>query len=409
MEQVFKSRTLRAVIAAGLVAFGLWGFAPYVFKDVASSAYVNAELMRVSTPVAGVLSTRLPASGSYLRQEQRLHLVTARTPDRSRLDDLERQAATADATAAMMGDQLAELARSDGAMRRRGQLFNAATLQNLAGRAHVAEAEAAACRAREQEADDRLARTRQLAEKGFATGASLRSAANAVQSARESCKAALADIEIVRVAGAAARQGVYLNDGASDASYEDQEHQRLMLRRQELMTELMRAQSAQAQLSAQVRDERIRYARAAGFEAVLPADHLVWSVQASPGSQVGEGQTLLDLADCRNRFVVVAMPARKIEGLHVGDVAQIRLLGSGAWSTGHVRRILGGAAKEGARLLAAEAPSPGARGFTVEVALDTVGASDARRSCDIGRPAEVRFDNPMLGRAVASLDRRDRF
>jgi hypothetical protein len=37
------------------------------------------------------------------------------------------------------------------------------------------------------------------------------------------------------------------------------------------------------------------------FDMNLPAGYLVWSVQASPGSAIVEGQTILELANCRNR------------------------------------------------------------------------------------------------------------
>ena len=405
MERIIRSRGARILFAATLVAAGAWGFAPYIFRDVANSAFINTELTRISTPVAGVLSPSAPRSGAYIAKDRRLELVAARTPDRSRLDDLEQQAAVANSTVALMERQLGEISNTDHTLKGRSGVYRAATLSNLASRTREAEAEAAACDANRHDQMQRLERTRSLAASGYATHAALRSAEDGLRAAEQTCKATLAAIDGARITQDAARTGVYLNDGANSASYEDQERDRLMLRRQDLEIQLVRARAVQAQVGGQLAQERARYARAARFDAVLPADHLVWNVQASPGAQVGEGQVLMDLADCRDRFVVVSMPARKIERMRVGDVAQVRLLGSGRWTEGRVRRITGGAAREDQRLLAAAVPAPGARMFSVEVAIAGQRADDGRRSCDIGRPAEVRFDDTVFTRSFAMLTR----
>jgi hypothetical protein len=118
---------------------------------------------------------------------------------------------------------------------------------------------------------------------------------------------------------------------------------------------------------------------------------------------VVEGQTLMTVADCRNRFVVVELPARKIEHLSVGDTARVRLLGSDRWQDGRVRRITGGAARQDMRLFAAEMPRPGTQSFTVEVSLPSSALTDQRRSCDIGRPADVRFGGSRLNGSDSRL------
>jgi multidrug resistance efflux pump len=407
MEKLFRSRIARAALAAAVIAAGVWGFAPYVLKDVATSAYVNAELTRVATPVAGVLTEGLPQEGAFLSKDARLRLVTARTPNRARLDDLEQQAALAASTVDLMEAQLAELGRDDATLKARSAVFKAASVGRLGGRVQQAEAEAAACEARRRELQDKFSRAQRLAEQGFVSDAGLRSAKDAADAGTETCKAARANLVAIRVEGEAAQKGVFLSDGANDAPYAEQQRARLMLRRQELMTELVKARASQAQLTAQVAAERQLYARATSYEAVLPAGHLVWTVEARPGSEVVEGQPLMTVADCRNRFVVVELPARKIERLGVGDAARVRLLGSDHWQTGRVRRITGGAARQDMRLFAAEMPRPGPRSFTVEVSLDETAVVDQRRSCDIGRSADVRFDGPLMGgpdRRVAAAD-----
>lgn len=407
MEKLFRSRVARGVFAAALVAVGLWGFAPYLLHDVATSAYVNAELTRVSTPVAGVLTDGLPTEGAYIRRNAHLRLVTARTPDRSRLDDLEQQTSLAASSVGLVRTQLEEIRQEDAELGRRSAFFRDATLQQLDDRRRQAKADLAGCAARLQEQQDKLARTRQLAAKGFVSDAALRSSQDTFDSGRESCNSASAALDAVKTQTNAASRGVYLNDGNNDAPYAEQQRGRLMLRRQELMTELVRGQAALSQLQGQLAQERARFARAANYEAVLPADHLVWNVEARPGSDVAEGQPLMELADCRNRFLVVELPARKIEHLTVGDPARVRLLGSNRWMSGQVRRITGGAAQQDKRMFAANIPKPGPHSFSVEVSLSGTEPTAGRRSCDIGRTADVRFGGGLgsdTSSRVAALD-----
>lgn len=133
-----------------------------------------------------------------------------------------------------------------------------------------------------------------------------------------------------------------------------------------------------------------------GFAPVLPADHLVWGVQSQAGAPVAAGQTLLELADCRNPIVVVEMPARMIERLKLGDQARVRLLGSDQWMDGSVQRIVGGTSDYDPSM-AVTGPTPHPRTFRAEVVLTTPRSPDASRSCDIGRQAEVRFSRGWTG------------
>ena len=138
------------------------------------------------------------------------------------------------------------------------------------------------------------------------------------------------------------------------------------------------------------------------YDLTLPPSHVIWSVAASPGSAVIEGQTLLDLADCGSRFVAVELPARDFEQIKAGDRAAVRLIGSNDWTEGKVRQVRGSAARADDRLLAAQVPTPNAGNITVEVSLERdVMPADGNGFCDIGRMAEVRFDRSIFGLAQA--------
>ena len=163
---------------------------------------------------------------------------------------------------------------------------------------------------------------------------------------------------------------------------------------------MLQQNSIAKQLAAELAEERDRIDRIGHSDVSLPADHVVWSVSASPGSTVTEGQAILDLADCAHRFVVVDLPEREFEQIKANDPASVRLVGSDEWRQGKVRQVMGSAARTDDRLLAAQVPGPTTSSITVEVELLQDQAQAERNSfCNIGRMAEVRFHRTGFGLA----------
>src|SRR4029079_14478737 len=110
-------------------------------------------------------------------------------------------------------------------------------------------------------------------------------------------------------------------------------------------TELLNETSKARQLAAAITEESERLARSNRFELRLPVDNVIWTTGASPGSTVVEGQFIMDLADCRHRFIAVELPERVFEQVKTGDRASIRLVGADAWVEGLVRQERGSAAR----------------------------------------------------------------
>ena len=95
LQQLVRRRPVRLALAAGLIATSVWTFIPYVNYRIASSAFVNAELVRVAAPIAGQLTLDLPRKGDFLDQPTALPLIEARAPDQRHLVHLESQHAVA--------------------------------------------------------------------------------------------------------------------------------------------------------------------------------------------------------------------------------------------------------------------------------------------------------------------------
>ncbi|WP_164157924.1 HlyD family secretion protein, partial [Sandarakinorhabdus rubra] len=227
-----------------------------------------------------------------------------------------------------------------------------------------------------------------LAQQRFATFTQRdRLRAQAAASARR-CAALADQAEAMAIETTAAGQGLYLAGAAMDAPYADQQRDRLLLRRQELEIIAADAEARLAALALQISAEEQRLARATAFDAVLPAGTVIWSQPAPRGTTVAPGASLIELADCRRRYVEVTLPERRMESILPGERVAVRLIGSEDWLEGRVASAVGAAARRDGAMVAAN-PDKDARALTVLVALPPP-ASLARR-CDVGRLAEVRF------------------
>jgi len=398
VERFIRSRAVRRALALGIIALGGWALLPYVTYRIASSAFVNAELVRVAAPIAGQLSPSLPRKGDYFQHARSIPLVEARSPDRRHLMGLDQQIAVSSKRAELARRQLEEIAELDRKLRDRGEDYRLGVVARLSHEIGETEAERGGCLAEARQRNEVTGRMETLVKLGISS--KIRSAeAQASQEATVTrCQMADERLQRLKTELVAAEKGLYLRGDANDVPYSQQQRERLVLRRQELETDLLQNSSRSAQLAAEIAEERTRLDRLDHYDLALPAAHMVWSVAASPGSMVVEGQPVFDFADCERRFIVVELPERDFEKIKAGDAAAVRLIGSQEWKTGKVRQVRGSAAYADDRLLAARVPRPDPGNITVEISLPSDETSvDRSGSCDIGRLAEVRFERRANG------------
>jgi multidrug resistance efflux pump len=398
LQQFIRSRNVRIGLAAVLVASGTWALLPYATYRIAPSAFVNAELLRLAAPIPGRLTQDLPHKGDFFAQPVTMPLINSLSPDRRHLLDLDREYALAQEHVTLAQRQLEEIATADRDLKNRVEAYRAGMVERLHNEIAEADTEKTGCLAEAQQRQDVGSRMEKLVQSGSAS--QIRSAeAQAVREATMTrCEMAQARWRRLSEELASAEKGVFLQGGANDVPYSQQQRDRLLLRRQELETMALEGKTRSRQLSAEIAAEQTRIDRLAHADLTLPEAHVVWSVSASPGSTVTEGQTLVDLADCAHRFVAVEIPERDFERIKAGDAAYVRLIGGSDWTEGTVKRIRGSAARTDDRLLAAQVPNPDAGNVTVEVELPADTATADRNSfCNIGRLAEVRFQRMHFG------------
>ncbi|WP_310496155.1 HlyD family secretion protein [Sandarakinorhabdus sp.] len=388
-ETIIRSRRLRMAAAVAMAATALWAFSPYVTSEVGGEAYVSAPLIRIASPIAGMVASDLPAAGTALRRAETRLMVTAHGVDTSALLALRGEAAALAASLALTERQIGELRLAGARLSGRSRAFGAAAQDRLGASLAAARDDVTACHAESAEAVLQRDRTETLAAQRFATFTQRDRARAVAASAAARCAALAGRAQALDIEGRAAAHGLYLAGAAMDASYGDQQRDRLVLRRQELESIAANARTRLAQLDGQIAAEDLRTRRAAAFAALLPASTIVWSQPAARGTSVAAGGSLIELADCQRRYVEVSLPERRMEAILPGARAKVRLIGSDQWQNGHVASVMGAAGRPDGAMVAAN-PDHDARALTVTVALPPP-VTLARR-CDVGRLAEVRFD-----------------
>ena len=93
IETLIGSNRLRLALATGMAALGLWAFAPYVTSEVGGEAYVNAPIIRMASPIPGIVAADLPPSSTAIAAAITARLVTARSLDTGPLAALKGQQA----------------------------------------------------------------------------------------------------------------------------------------------------------------------------------------------------------------------------------------------------------------------------------------------------------------------------
>jgi len=344
VEGLIRNRTARLCLAAAFIAFGTWSFLPYIVYRVAPTAFVNAELLRITAPINGQLTSDLPKKGDLADPSIKTMLIQNLTTDRSRLVGLKQEFEDAKAKADLAKSQIAELAAADKALAMRTSEYKTALTNRFDVALNEIEQELNACRQEEEVRRNAMEMAEEMVAKQLLSKTRLNVIKGDYYRAEAACKAVSQREQMLKAERDASVKGTFIQDGVA-SPFSEQERSRLILSRQQLERELLDARSRIEQLKAEIAALGAHQESIEQYGVALPGGYIVWSILASPGSAVVEGQTIMELADCRNPFVVVQFPERELASIQIGDLASVRLIGEDQWQRGQVRRVRGSAAR----------------------------------------------------------------
>jgi hypothetical protein len=256
LARPIRSKSARVVLASVLLGVSAWAFVPYFQYRIAPSAFINAELLRVTAPIAGRLTQDLPRKGEFITLPEKVTLIASTATDRGHLLDLERQYAASKDSAELARNQLDEILAFDAELGKRNEAYRSGMISRMSHVVEEADAERTGCLAEAHQRIEVGSRMQALVDAGTATQIRTAEALATQEATSTRCRMAEARFERLKGELKAAQDGVFLSDGSNDVPYSQQQRDHLILRRQELQTVLLQEARRIEQLTAEITEER---------------------------------------------------------------------------------------------------------------------------------------------------------
>jgi multidrug resistance efflux pump len=322
---------------------------------------------------------------------------------------LEAKLATAQQQILVIDRKIAELSTLRTQLQMRNQLHREATLARLETLIGATTAELNRAKAVMERTQHELSRAKTLSARGLLAQATLDDAVLAEQQARFEVERFSASLKRLNVERTAAKNGVLLGEGYSDAPYSQQRIDELSARVIEAKAERDSMQQTQQELASRLGEEQRREATIRTYTVSAPITGLVWNLHIAADGVVARNAPLADAVDCRHALVEAIVPERRYDDVQIGEKVEVKLLGNSRKIPGTVHAVRGPSAVVNRDSLAASlTPHRTGEAMTVSVAIDPDGLQQvAKGVCQIGRSAKVYFDHTgesgFSGQRLASL------
>lgn len=391
-----------AVIGLGGVL--VWALMPYATSYVSTSAVVNAPLASVSSPFDGRITEPSNAVGTAVEPGDALIRIESQRRDRRYLEQLRGRRTVLTERIRAIERQRSALKQAARNMRERLARYRKGTVNRLEARKREVTAALQAAKARASRAARDARRSGDLVGKGFVSEVTHDRNETDRRIGSAQVRELQAQLARIQLDLEAAKQGTFLRDGFNDVPYSQQREDEIALRLVELAGKRAELAIELSSVEDQLDAEADRLAKLETFQPQAPGYGVVWKSSGIGGEFVAPDQEVVQIADCENRFVEVAVRERHFDDIRTGDRARVQLKGSDRVIWAKVVALRGAGARGEHERLAAKVPALISGQLRVLVSLEGVGLGrDASSFCHIGRTAEVRFPRgtAKIGRIIA--------
>jgi multidrug resistance efflux pump len=388
LTRLTANRTLWRLALAILFIVPLLLVVPHFRSLVVRNAVVTAYFKSLRAPIDGDVVEVTVSPGELVKAGQPAMLIVNPRVDRSRVARLQVLRDEAERQVSAQQEAVAELRKMADARQTELGRYVESLFDEMETEKKVLVERAAAFEAAVKEAENSLARARQLFSRKNVSRASLEAAEAKFQDARAA--RTQNTLELQRLG----KQLEDLGQGIFQTEVPDGALQTLFLA-QELSVELTRENRELRQMKVHLHATEAEL-EAAGealkrqSEATVrvPPGMTIWHTDVTQGSSVAVGTKLLSYVDCSNLLLDIAVDDATLELIRPGDEVRVRLFGRPGYVDGTVRLVRGSASLAESDDLAAVVQDRGLRAGRVLAALDDPAlAMDSGRTCGIGRAA----------------------
>ncbi|MFL6305008.1 MAG: HlyD family efflux transporter periplasmic adaptor subunit [Candidatus Sulfotelmatobacter sp.] len=347
---------------------------------------VTAYLSSVRVPIEGTLQGFHAQAGAHVEMGEHLGEIENTRANEERIQDLDVAEQEASAQASAIEKQAMMLKGERQRLIGRAALHARAVSARLALQAAASDKLLGEKQALLDEATTAMRRQQKLRDEGIVSQASLDQVLAEYKVAEQAVAAQQADVAVLKAESDFAKQGILIEQGyGSDVAYSAQRVDEIDLQlanlQQSWTTLNLHADALQSSISATTQYSDLMH-RA---ELLSPTTGTIWQVQAQTGERLNEGQDVVQLIDCRQQFILAAIPQNDVSRMDLSNEARIKLSGDPRVRTG---RILDVSEQTGRNeKLAADVPDQAKRTAIVHIAFAP--QSDEAAKCWVGQVAQV--------------------
>lgn len=386
-------------IAAAVVLLGAAGFsvAPYATSYVSISALVNAPIVSIDAPFDGVID--VPSKGVVQRVSVDESLFTM---DHGRVFKSELRALRGTLngiTGEIVGlkkqsrdlDNLRVdlLARRDAQVAARIEWFDHRLSEARAG---VQKAQSAVDAAKEK-----MDRITNLATRGMTPKSDQLDAEGLFAAAEADLLQMQATLSRLQVERDSINAGTGIDLSSDDMDQVTYRLDEITVRQADIAARLLQLQARSAGLQTEVQGLSVEMAVQNTYSPKAMTSGIIWEASGPSQSTVIAGEPVMQILNCKQRFLEVELPERHFENIHPGNMATVTLKGSDEAFKARIAAVYGSGARPNQTMKAASPRISLNGGLRVIVVIGGVDITDdrvARSFCDVGRSAEVLFDLP---------------
>lgn len=238
-----------------------------------------------------------------------------------------------------------------------------------------------------------LSRAKKLSVDGAVSQATLDDAVLVSQQSRFDVERLTASLKRLNVELTAAKKGVLLGEGYSDAPYSQQRIDEISVRVIELNAERENLKNTRQEIASRLGEEQQREDNIRTHVMNSPINGIVWNLYIASGAVVAHNTPLAEVVDCHRGFVEALIPESRYDDVQIGEKVQVKLLANSHKIAGTIHSVRGHSAVVIHDSLAARlTPYRTTEAMTVSVAIDPDALQQVSTGvCQVGRSAKVYF------------------
>jgi len=380
-------RPVKIIITALLMASAIFAILLNDALVYSNNAVISAYTVSIRAPINGFLSASQVRVGDPVSSGSTLARIANPRVDNQRLVDLEqlliRQQSDLDAYKTER-DRLTALRNS---LLQRGSEYEKAEIEYFKKRSEEAAFLFRAKEEQRQQALRDLSRNDMLGKQGWVSVSELERMKSTFDIAKYEAEAQLADVGALQIQAEAARHGLFLESGQNDVPYSLQRADEVSLRIAEIERGISLLQTAQKETLARLAAEKNRVDLLRFATLIAPSTGMVWRLGASDGELVAIGDTISELVDCGDVFILAKIPQSRFGDIIIGSIAHYRFSGETNQHAGQVIAVTGELSLAGDRNLAATPTAERSPTATVRIKIEP--SENIAGKCTVGRTVNV--------------------